>query len=116
MTVTLRLVRVHTEAQKAARFRNIGQGGRILGVVVAGLMVFAGIQMAGAQGRGAQWVSAWQGSPTPGGTFYSPGCPSDVGLNGQTVRNIVFLSAGGNWVRARISNAGGSLPLAVGSA
>ncbi len=62
------------------------------------------------------WVSAWQGSPTPGGTFFSPGCPSDVGLSGQTIRNIVFISAGGRWVRARISNAGGSEPLNVGSA
>jgi len=52
----------------------------------------------------------------PEARFTRQAAPSDVGLNGQTVRNIVFLSAGGNWVRARISNAGGSLPLAVGSA
>lgn len=62
-----------------------------------------------------QWVSAWQGSPTPGGTFYSPGCPSDVGLSNQTIRNLVFLSAGGRFVRARISNAYGNEPLNVGS-
>jgi len=37
-----------------------------------------------------QWVSAWQGSPTPGGTFWSSGCPSDVGLSNQTIRNLVF--------------------------
>jgi lysophospholipase L1-like esterase len=63
-----------------------------------------------------QWVSAWQGSPTPGGTFYSPGCPSDVGLSNQTVRNLVFLSTGGTFVRARISNTYGNEPLNVGSA
>jgi lysophospholipase L1-like esterase len=39
-----------------------------------------------------------------------------VGLNNQTVRNVVHVSAGGEWVRVRISNAGGSNPLAVGSA
>jgi lysophospholipase L1-like esterase len=64
----------------------------------------------------AQWVGAWQGSPTPGGTFYSPGCPSDVGLSNQTIRNLVFLSSGGKFVRARISNTYGSEPLNVGSA
>src|SRR5215469_17291399 len=63
-----------------------------------------------------QWVSAWQGSPTPGGTFYSPGCPSDVGLSNQTVRNVVHVAVGGDVVRARISNAGGAVPVMVGSA
>ena len=63
-----------------------------------------------------EWITAWQGSPTPGGTFYSPGCPSDVGLSDQTVRNIVHLAIGGDSVRVWISNAGGSTPLTVGSA
>jgi lysophospholipase L1-like esterase len=63
-----------------------------------------------------EWVATWQGSPTPGGTFYSPGCPSDVGLSSQTVRNVVHVSAGGDWVRVRLSNNAGIIPLAVGSA
>ncbi len=63
-----------------------------------------------------EWVAAWQGSPTPGGTFFSPGCPSDVGLNTQTVRNIIYPTIGGDRVRARISNAGGAEPLNVGGA
>ena len=62
------------------------------------------------------WVSTWQGSPTPGGTFFSPGCPSDVGLNNQTIRNVVHISAGGSQFRVRISNAGGSEPLSIGGA
>ena len=65
---------------------------------------------------GAHWVSAWQGSPMTGGTFFSPGCPSDVGLTNQTVRNVVYLSAGGDKIRVRISNAYGSEPLNVGAA
>ena len=69
-----------------------------------------------AEDHGERWVAAWQGSPTPGGTFFSPGCPSDVGLNNQTIRNIVFMSMGGEAVRVRISNAGGSVPLNVGAA
>ncbi len=63
-----------------------------------------------------RWVSAWHSSPTPGGTFNSQDCPSDVGLADQTVRNIVRVSAGGSSVRVRISNAGGGEPLKVGSA
>jgi lysophospholipase L1-like esterase len=63
-----------------------------------------------------RWVTTWQGSPTPGGTFYSPGCPSDVGLNNQTIRNLVHVSAGGDTVRVRVSNEDGANPLAVGSA
>src|SRR5215469_3233251 len=65
---------------------------------------------------GDSWFAAWQGSPTPGGTFYSPGCPSDIGLSNQTVRNLVHVAVGGDVVRARISNAGGAVPVMVGSA
>ena len=43
-------------------------------------------------------------------------CPSDVGLSSQTVRNIVFVSAGGDRVRVRLSNTGGTVPLRVGAA
>ena len=65
---------------------------------------------------GQHWVASWQGSPMTGGTFFSPGCPSDVGLTNQTVRNVVYLSAGGSEVRVRISNAFGAAPLNVGQA
>ncbi len=65
---------------------------------------------------GEHWVASWQGSPMTGGTFYSPGCPSDVGLTNQTIRNVVYLSAGGSSVRVRISNAFGAAPLNVGAA
>jgi lysophospholipase L1-like esterase len=61
-------------------------------------------------------MATWQGSPTPGGTFYSPGCPSDVGLSDQTIRNVVHIAVGGDLVRARISNAGGLVPVTVGAA
>ena len=79
----------------------------------AGILASLTVCAAGAQ---QNWVATWQGSPTPGGTFYSPGCPSDVGLNNQTVRNIVHLSAGGDTVRVRLSNNAGANPLQVGSA
>ncbi|AUX34602.1 MULTISPECIES: SGNH/GDSL hydrolase family protein [Sorangium] len=72
--------------------------------------------LAADQAADGRWVSAWHASATPGGTFNSQDCPSDVGLSGQTVRNIVRLSTGGSSVRVRISNAGGSEPLRVGAA
>ena len=38
-----------------------------------------------------------------------------LGFSDQTIRNLVFLGAGGRFVRARISNAYGNEPLNVGS-
>ena len=62
------------------------------------------------------WVTAWQASPTAGGTYTGAPCPSGTGLNGQTVRNLVYPSAGGEEIRVRLSNLGGTAPLRVGAA
>jgi lysophospholipase L1-like esterase len=93
---------------------------------VALSMVAAGVSSSTASGTDAGapaghrvhvgWVNAWQGSPTAGGTFSHANCPADTGLKDQTVRNIVFLSAGGNELRVRVSNAFGAQPLQVGAA
>jgi lysophospholipase L1-like esterase len=64
----------------------------------------------------AHWVTAWQGSPVGGGTIEGAACPADQGLEDQTVRNVVFLSAGGDRVRIRLTNAFGTRPLQVGTA
>ena len=80
------------------------------------LTIVAACPAAFAQELPSNWVAAWQGSPAIGGTFSSSSCPSDVGLSNQTVRNVIFLSAGGTGVRVRISNVGGSVPLRVGAA
>jgi len=65
-----------------------------------------------------QWVAAWQASPHGGVAIDAPGfnCPGAKGLENQTVRNLVFVSAGGSAVRARLSNAFGAQPLRVGAA
>jgi len=64
------------------------------------------------------WLAAWQGSPTSSGSDSDPLdlCVSDVGLTNQTIRNVVFISAGGDRVRARLTNAFGTKPVRVGSA
>jgi lysophospholipase L1-like esterase len=70
----------------------------------------------GSHHQAARWVNAWQGSPVGGGTIPGAACPADQGLDNQTVRNIVFLSAGGDRVRVRLTNAFGTQPLQVGAA
>jgi hypothetical protein len=42
----------------------------------------------------------------PGGTIPAPifNCPADKGLDNQTVRNVVLLTAGGDRVRVRLTN------------
>jgi lysophospholipase L1-like esterase len=93
------------------------------GLVVAAAAVVVAVVPASAPATGPggrpnadRWVSAWQGSPVGGGTIPGASCPADRGLTDQTVRNVVFLSAGGDRVRVRISNAFGTAPLRVGAA
>jgi lysophospholipase L1-like esterase len=88
---------------------------------VASALVFAASGYAASSSARAshgavRWVNAWQASPAPGGTIPGSDCPADMGLNNQTVRNIAFTTAGGSWVRVRLSNAFGAQPLQVGAA
>jgi lysophospholipase L1-like esterase len=65
---------------------------------------------------GANWVASWTASPmapSPAATGFSSSQAVN-GLDDQTVRNIVFTSVGGSMVRVRVSNAYGTVPLAVG--
>jgi lysophospholipase L1-like esterase len=65
--------------------------------------------------RPAGWVGTWASSPVLGTT--SATCPAGAaGITNQTVRNIVFASAGGTSVRVRLTNAFGTAALRVGSA
>jgi lysophospholipase L1-like esterase len=74
----------------------------------------AGTETAGGAAHG-RWVGSWASSPVRGTT--SAACPAgDAGITNQTVRNIVFASAGGTSVRVRLTNAFGTAPLTVGSA
>jgi len=108
------LIRLSTLTQQSGREEN-QPAPRHFRFTCVGLLACL-LLCAGAGVQGQRWVVTWQGSPTPGGTFYSPGCPSDVGLNNQTIRNIVHLSAGGDTVRVRLSNNAGANPLQFGSA
>ncbi|MEN3306298.1 MAG: hypothetical protein V7603_2500 [Micromonosporaceae bacterium] len=65
---------------------------------------------------GQRWVAAWGASPVVGVKIPFSTCPAGAGLQNQTVRNVVFASAGGSAVRVRLTNTFGTRPLHVGSA
>lgn len=89
--------------------------GAVVAAVIVGLAVPAGAHAGGGKPEG-NWANAWQGSPVQGDTIPGAPCPADKGLDAQTVRNVVFTSAGGNMVRVRLTNAFGTAPLQVGAA
>jgi lysophospholipase L1-like esterase len=60
----------------------------------------------------AGWVSSWSASPQAA----TPGSLADTGFDNETVRNIVFTSAGGSLVRVRFTNSFGAQPLTIGRA
>jgi hypothetical protein len=61
-------------------------------------------------------VTAWTGNPVIGSDIPFSDYPAGDGLNGQTVRNVVFLSAGGNAVRVRLTNTFGTEAVHIGRA
>src|SRR4051794_24783147 len=63
-----------------------------------------------------RWVASWAASPVVGSVIPWSDCPAGDGLTDQTVRNVVFVSAGGSQVRVRLTNAFGTTPLRVGHA
>jgi lysophospholipase L1-like esterase len=71
---------------------------------------------AGAAGGSGNWVTAWGASQVVGSDVPGSTCPAGTGLTDQTVRNVVFLSAGGGRVRIRLTNAFGTETMRVGHA
>jgi lysophospholipase L1-like esterase len=62
---------------------------------------------------GLSWVAGWSASPVVGSAIPGSTCPAGAGLADQTVRDVVFLSAGGDRVRVRLTNTFGTKPLSV---
>jgi lysophospholipase L1-like esterase len=61
---------------------------------------------------GGRWVASWAASPMAGTSSFAG--PARKGLSRQTVRNVIYASAGGTSLRVRVSNAFGKVPLTVG--
>lgn len=62
---------------------------------------------------GAGWVTAWGASPVIGSDIPGNTCPAGKGLADQTVRNVIYLSTGGDSVRIRLSNTFGTQEMRV---
>jgi lysophospholipase L1-like esterase len=101
-----------------------GRGRRLAGAAVVAIaasliMASGGTGSVAAPGSGVfgqRWTASWGPSPVVGSDIPGNSCPAGQGLTNQTVRNVAFLSAGGNLVRVRLSNAFGAAPLQVGHA
>jgi lysophospholipase L1-like esterase len=61
---------------------------------------------------GSHWIATWAASPQAATT----GNLSGVGFRNATIREIVFISAGGARIRVRLTNAFGNAPLRIGRA
>ncbi|MGW1819502.1 SGNH/GDSL hydrolase family protein [Streptomyces sp. NPDC002125] len=71
-------------------------------------------QPASAHGPGGKWVTAWGASQVAGSEIPWSSCPAGAGLRDKTVRNVLFVSAGGDNVRVRLANTFGTRPVSVG--
>jgi lysophospholipase L1-like esterase len=82
--------------------------------VASGAAALAAVPPAAAAGssRPAPWVTTWGGSAMSPSALVS----SVQTLNDQTVRNIVYTSAGGTALRIRVSNAFGDRTVTIGAA
>jgi lysophospholipase L1-like esterase len=64
------------------------------------------------QAARASWVATWAASPMAA----SGSAQAEQGFSDQTIRDIVYLSAGGDAVRVHLSNLFGTRPLRIGGA
>jgi lysophospholipase L1-like esterase len=101
--------------------------GKVLAVCAClGLALIAGLVLISASGAGSDkattvaapghWTGTWGASAQPPkpASLSGSGDLSSAGFDDQTVRNIVFTSAGGSQVQVRLSNAYSDQPLKVG--
>ncbi len=80
-------------------------------VVAVSLTIMAASRPAAAARSGAVgWITSWSASPQEPG----PGTLAARGFGNQTVREVIFASAGGGPIRLELTNAYGSTPLHVG--
>ncbi|MET9529909.1 SGNH/GDSL hydrolase family protein [Streptomyces sp. NPDC006649] len=74
------------------------------------LMAPSGAAAGRAAGSGETWAGSWATAPAPA----APTGISQDGLDNRTVRMVVHTSIGGSGLRLRLSNAHGTVPLAIG--
>lgn len=85
------------------------------------LSLTAGLAVTGAHATGTQsssgpaWSAAWAASPQRASTGFKPNWSED-GFSGQTLRQVVRVTEGGDRARIRLSNAYGTSPLHIAGA
>lgn len=62
------------------------------------------------------WIGTWGAAPVTPYPAATPWASATAGFKGQTLRQVVRVSAGGRQVRIRVSNEYGTVPLVIGSA
>jgi lysophospholipase L1-like esterase len=80
--------------------------------VMAGALALLATQAEAA----TRWIGSWGASPAPPLTTAAAGRPTSPSFNGQTVAQVVRLSAGGPRLRIRFSNEYGGKSLTLGAA
>ncbi|MEV0526980.1 SGNH/GDSL hydrolase family protein [Streptomyces sp. NPDC050439] len=90
----------------------------------AALALTAGLAVTGAHASGSKpgsgssgsaWTAAWAASPQRASTGFKPNWSED-GFSGQTLRQVVRVTEGGDRARIRLSNAYGTSPLHIAGA
>jgi lysophospholipase L1-like esterase len=94
---------------------------RLMAIMAAVVCATIGVTTASASAgpdRPAQdgWTAAWGASPVVGSDIPGSTCPAGAGLTNQTVRNVIFLSAGGDHIRVRLTNVFGNTPMSINRA
>lgn len=85
------------------------------------LSLTAALAVTGAHATGSQsssgpaWTAAWAASPQRASTGFKPNWSED-GFSGQTLRQVVRVTEGGDRARIRLSNAYGTSPLHIAGA
>jgi lysophospholipase L1-like esterase len=97
--------------RKAARLIRLGLPGAVAVVVVAvSLSIMAASRPAAARSGADGWITSWGASPQVAGL----GTLAARGFRDQTIREVIFASAGGDPVRLELTNVYGTTPLRVG--
>jgi len=96
--------------QAARVIRRALPGAVALLVVAVSLTIMAASRPAAARSGTDGWITSWSASPQVG----EPGTLAARGFGNQTVREVIFASAGGEPIRLELTNLYGTTPLQVG--
>src|SRR5689334_13283474 len=97
--------------REAARLIRLGLPGAVALLVVAvSLSIMAASRPAAARSGADGWITSWGASPQVAGL----GTLAAYGFRNQTIREVIFASAGGDPVRLELTNVYGNTPLHVG--